>query len=161
MKIMPESPLIYRNTVLFVKDIGRSKAFYQKFLLQKTAFDFDKTMGFTSGIALWEVQQDHPLNAGKADSAGFELYFDSEDLDGDYHNIKKAGLRFKHEIREENWGQRTIRFYDPDGHLIEIGESLEVFVGRMARTMTVAEITAKTSIPEADVKKIIGEEPAG
>lgn len=28
-------------------------------------------------------------------------------------------------LKEESGGQQVIRIYDPDGHLIEIGESLE------------------------------------
>ena len=26
---------------------------------------------------------------------------------------------------EHRWGQRAVRLYDPDGHIIEVGESLE------------------------------------
>jgi hypothetical protein len=57
---------------------------------------------------------------------------------------------------EEPWGQRTIRFYDPDNNLIEVGETLEKFVGRMALSgMKLEEISAKTTIPIPIVKRLL------
>jgi uncharacterized glyoxalase superfamily protein PhnB len=29
-----------------------------------------------------------------------------------------------HPIVEQAWGQRVFRFYDPDGHAVEVGEPL-------------------------------------
>ena len=40
-------------------------------------------------------------------------------------------MKFLHEINTEVWGQRNIRFYDPDGHLIEVGEAMHIFVARI------------------------------
>ncbi|RKX68718.1 hypothetical protein DRP43_05215, partial [candidate division TA06 bacterium] len=45
--------------------------------------------------------------------------------------IKSKNIEFLHEIHEEPWGQRTIRFFDPDNHLIEIGEPLPIFIKNM------------------------------
>ena len=35
---------------------------------------------------------------------------------------------------EHSWGQRVIRFYDPDYHIIEVGESMEMVVKRFKNT---------------------------
>ncbi|MCC8174194.1 MAG: glyoxalase, partial [Odoribacter sp.] len=55
---------------------------------------------------------------------------------------------------EELWGQRTIRFYDPDGHLIEIGEALPVFLTRIYKEEGGnLEATAKRTFMTVDVLK--------
>lgn len=37
-----------------------------------------------------------------------------------------ADMKLLHDLHDEPWGQRTIRFFDPDDHLIEAGESLKL-----------------------------------
>ncbi|MFZ5501107.1 MAG: glyoxalase, partial [Candidatus Micrarchaeota archaeon] len=45
-------------------------------------------------------------------------------------------------------GQRVMRFYDPDGHVIEVGEAMEAVVWRFHREgMTHEEISARSSMP--------------
>lgn len=147
----------YRNTVLFVKDIHSSKTFYHDRLHQEIDFDFDKTVGFKSGLALWQIADDHPVKTSgiPQQSAGFELYFETENLDRDHKKLINSGIKLLHDIIEESWGQRTVRFYDPDGHLIELGESLPTFINRMAQTMSIEEIHQKTSVPVKDILKLI------
>ena len=53
----------------------------------------------------------------------FELCFETEEFDKFFQKLKSNNVRFLHEINTEIWGQRTIRFYDNDGHLIEVGEA--------------------------------------
>jgi hypothetical protein len=89
-------------------------------------------------------------------SRAFEVYFETDDLDIVQELIAKNHLEVLHDLMEEPWGQRTLRFYDPDKNLIEVGETLEKFVGRMARTgMKPEEISAKTTIPPAIVRKLL------
>ena len=48
-------------------------------------------------------------------------------------------------VYEEPWGQKTIRFYDPDNHLIEIGETMQSVIKRLNyKGMTPEEISKKT-----------------
>ena len=57
-------------------------------------------------------------------------------------------MEFVHDLREQPWGQRVARFYDPDGHIIEIGESMESVAVRFFRKgMSVEEISRRTSLP--------------
>ncbi len=156
--IMENKSLRYRNNVLFVKDVKTSKAFYLDKLHQEIDFDFDKTMGFKSGLALWQLPDNHPVKiSGKSqESSGFELYFETENLDRDHETLMNAGVKLLHDVIEESWGQRTFRFYDPDGHLIELGESLPTFINRMAQTMSIEEIHQKTSVPIEDLKNLTG-----
>ena len=40
-------------------------------------------------------------------------------------------VKFLHRLHIENWQQMTIRFFDPDFHLIEVGESMKTLVTRL------------------------------
>jgi len=63
-----------------------------------------------------------------------------------------------HGIHEEPWGQRTIRFFDPDRNLIEAGESMKRFVTRFyCQGMTPEEVSHRTSVPVEEVKRLVGE----
>jgi hypothetical protein len=66
------------------------------------------------------------------------------------------GVLFLHNILEEPWGQQTIRFFDPDNHLIEIGETMKIFVSRIYnKGLTIEQTSIKTSVPVEEVKKLI------
>jgi len=55
-----------------------------------------------------------------------------------------------------NRGQKTIRIYDPDRNLVEIGEKLEVFIQRMYKEgMGIVEIVKKTGVPKQMIEKIV------
>ena len=56
-----------------------------------------------------------------------ELYFEDNDLDAFAEKLEKSPyeIRYVNRLMEHDWGQRVIRLYDPDMHLIEVGESLE------------------------------------
>ena len=61
-----------------------------------------------------------------------------------------------HEMHEEPWGQKTIRFYDYDMNIIEVGEELKVFLERMFNSgMKIEEISKKTGITIEDITKAI------
>ncbi|MCX6272284.1 MAG: VOC family protein, partial [Bacteroidetes bacterium] len=122
------------STALFVKDIRISKDFYCKLLGLPVGLDFGKNVIFKSGFAIWEIQNNHiiptALGLEKINNASynrFELYFETENLPEIFLVLKGKNVRFLHEVHEESWGQQTIRFFDPDNHLIEIGESMKQF----------------------------------
>ena len=123
------------STAIFVKDIEVSKNFYSNILGLKKHLDFGKNVIFGNGFAIWEIKAGHiiPQALGHENISGkanrFEIYFETEDITTVYKILIKEGVRFLHEIHEEQWGQRTIRFFDPDDHLIEIGESMRQFIG--------------------------------
>lgn len=151
------------SIALFVKDIEVSKAFYQRSLGLEIEFDFGKNIIFKGGIAIWEITPNHIIpsalgeNSLKGKSNRFELYFETENLEEVFMPLKAANIHFLHEIHEESWGQRTIRFFDPDNHLIEIGESLRCFIKRMLDSgMTKEQVSAKTGVLIDDIKKILG-----
>jgi hypothetical protein len=151
------------STALFVKDINNSKNFYINNLQQKIQFDFGKNVIFESGLAIWEISNTHIIpeklgihNLKDSKSNRFEMYLETDNLEEIYGQLKKENIVFLHEIHEEPWGQCTIRFFDPDHHLIEIGESMEVFVGKFHKQgLTPEQISARTSVSLSDVKRIL------
>lgn len=149
----------FHSTVIFVKEIERSKDFYSRFLDFSIEHDFGKNVILNNGLTIWEIQDSHIISEElptKNDSNRFELYFESEELKKVFSQLEKAGIKFLHKIHEEPWGQKTIRFFDPDNHLIEIGEPLEVFVNNMSREgLSVKEISEKSGIPVDTVRVLL------
>ncbi len=124
---------VFVNTIVFVKDIERSKTFYADVLKQKIMQDFGSLVLFENHFALHQVQSiyqtvfkqgpdDVPLDQGKRNLL---IYFESQRLDDMYACVCAAGARLIHGIERQIWGQKVFRFFDPDGHIVEIGESLD------------------------------------
>jgi catechol 2,3-dioxygenase-like lactoylglutathione lyase family enzyme len=155
--------LNYCCAALFVKNIEISKAFYTGILGLSVDLDFGKNVVFKNGFTLWEIQSAHiiPATLGSAQISDssvnrFELYFEVEDISLAYETLEDKNIRFLHKIHEEPWGQQTFRFFDPDNHLIEIGESMKQFIRRFFdQGMSVEQITEKTHVPEIEVKRLI------
>ena len=151
-------------SVLFVRDVKASKEFYCGLLGCVIDLDFGKNVIFRNGFATWEIQDHHIIpgklgreNISDTSVSRFELYFETEDLDGANRHLQEHGVIFLHGIHEEPWGQRTIRFFDPDNHIIEIGESMKQFVKRFHdEGMTVAAIRQRTSVPEEEIQRLLG-----
>lgn len=149
----------FHSSVIFVKDIEKSKDFYVQLLNQEIEHDFGKNVILKSGLTIWEIQQEHIISETlqtKGSSNRFELYFETEFIEEKYKQIKRENIEFLHKIHEEPWGQRTIRFFDPDKHLIEIGEPLPTFIINMNNNgLSAKQITEKSGVPIETVKSLL------
>lgn len=151
------------SAVLFVADIEVSKRFYTELLGLKIKLDFGKNVTY-DGFTIWEIRSSHIIaerlgTTGLIDKTSnrFELYFETDDLESMISMLESNNVNLLHELHEEPWGQRTIRFFDPDNHLIEAGESLKKFLGRFHESgMSPEEISRKTSVAVEDIKHILG-----
>lgn len=158
MKLLNCSP------VLFVSDIRKSLGFYCDLLGMKVKLDLGKNVIFDNNIALWEVRPDHIVSSvykknTSLNSNTTELYFECSNIDEAELLLRKSDVRFLHTKHEEPWGQETIRFFDPDGHLIEIGETMPVFLEKFrAGGMSIDQISARTSVPREDILRMLGED---
>lgn len=149
-------------TALFVRDIETSVKFYTGVLGFDIHLDFGKNVVLKDGPTLWEIQPGQIIpsllgteNLSHRNSFRFELYFDTDELEEVQTKLKESGVSFLHEIHEETWGQLTIRFFDPDNHLIEVGESMRLFVNRFSASgMKAEEIAARTGVPVEEVKRL-------
>lgn len=141
----------YCTSLLAVRSIESAKTFYQDILGQRIILDHGTNVTFEGGFALQE---------GFAGLVGFpeenvrwkpwngELYFETEDLDGDIARVKGAGVELVHDVKEYPWGQRVFRFFDPDGNLIELGESMcSVGLRYLAQGMSDEEVAQRTQHP--------------
>ncbi len=149
--------MVFHSTVLFVKDIEVAKKFYTRFLNFSVEHNFGKNVIMSNGLTLWETDPEYIINKQldtTKESNRFELYFEDENIDEVFLSLEKAGILFFHPIHEEPWGQRTFRFFDPDNHMIEIGEPLDVFVNTMHKKgLTPAQISIKSGIP---IETVVG-----
>ena len=151
--------------VLFVKNAHIARDFYENLLGLKVKADFGGlNIIFQEGFALWQIMDENiiPKTLGAENitngnlTSRFELCFETEALDGIHKVLKDNGIKFLHEINVELWGQRTIRFYDPDGHLIEVGEAMHVFLRRIYEEENFdIEATAKRAFTPAEMLKEI------
>ena len=155
----------YHSVVIFVSDIEKSKRFYTEVLNMKIEMDMGKNIILENGVTLWEPPIGHIINKSysKQSQGGsnhpFELCFETDDIDIILKKLKKNNVELLHEIREESWGQRTVRFYDPDKNIIEIGEYLATFLCRMQNEgMNIKQIVEKTGMQAVDVKRVLEQE---
>jgi predicted enzyme related to lactoylglutathione lyase len=149
----------FYSPVIFVKDIQVSKKFYSEILNQEIEFDFGTNIIFKSKLSLWQVKAGHEISAitgSSSEGNTFELYFETEDIEESAERIISTGAKLLHDLKTESWGQRTIRFFDPDNHLVEIGETLRTFIMRIYKeTGSVAETASKTGVDLETIKTVI------
>ncbi|MGG5371056.1 VOC family protein [Enterococcus sp. AZ196] len=149
----------YSGILLAVKDMTKSKQFYEGVMEQKIAMDLDNIhVSFESGFSLqadYEGLLGVPLNP-KEQPDNFQLYFEVEDLDKWEERLSKVdGIEFLHHSKEYPWGQRVMRFYDFDKYIVEVSESMASVVKRfLAQGLSVEETAEKTMFPVEFVQQI-------
>ena len=136
----------YRGPMLVVKDMERSKAFYRKFLEVDIVSDFGENVTFNGGLSESFNYQKNTV----------EFYFETKDFDGFIERTKEEELDFLRDIATMEWGQKVACFYDPDKHVIQVGEDLTVMVKRLAADgMTVEELGEKTFLGKEMVENML------
>ncbi|MCC2610023.1 VOC family protein [Neorhizobium petrolearium] len=120
------------NPIPFVRDINRSKEFYQKRLGLRILEDFGNFVLFETGFAIHEgssLEQTIWRRVSVAEEpygrGNLLLYFEHEDIEAAFEKIAPH-VELIHLIERQAWGQRVFRFYDPDRHAVEIGEPLSL-----------------------------------
>lgn len=118
-----------KNVLLVVKDIEASKKFYHDLFGLQVVTDFGRNVILTEGLVLQERQLWEEFVDKKVVPGGnaMELYFEDNNLDAFAEKLEASPyeIQYVNRLMEHDWGQRVIRFYDLDMHLIEVGESLE------------------------------------
>lgn len=76
--------------------------------------------------------------------------------EGDYDEIFRNIITCIHELLEHSWGQRVIRFYDPDMHIIEVAEEISVVLRRFCDSgMNEEEIAVRMDVPIDYIQKYL------
>jgi catechol 2,3-dioxygenase-like lactoylglutathione lyase family enzyme len=52
-----------------------------------------------------------------------ELFFEEPEIDSFVKKLERLypDIEYVNRLMTHSWGQRVVRFYDPDGNLIEVG----------------------------------------
>ena len=154
--------LTFQGSVIIVKDIKVSRIFYEELLGQKVMVDFGPLVGFEGGFSIWQVDRAYTIlfdtqvnNPAVLGHRNLELCFEDSDIHTIWERISSKNVKLVHPLREQPWGQLVFRMYDPDEHIVEIGEPIPVFVSRfLAQGMSVEEVAERTSVPKEAIQQI-------
>lgn len=144
---MKESNARYQCTLLAVRDVERSKEFYGTLFGQEIALDLGWNVTFSGGFA---IQQNFAWLTGLPEesivegSHNMELYFEVQDFDAFLMLLAQhPEVELVHPPKVHEWKQRVVRLYDPDRHIIEVGESMVAIARRyLAEGHSVEETAA-------------------
>ncbi len=140
-----------KNPMFVVKDIDKSVKFYQRVLGLRVVMDFGANKTLTGGLALqtsetWKefIATDKIIFGNNAT----EVYFEEDDFDTFINRLKEYSVEYVHPVKEHSWGQRVVRFYDPDKHIIEVGENMKVVCKRFLDSgMTPEQVAERMYVP--------------
>lgn len=139
-----------KNTMLVVKDMERSKKFYWEVMGLRTLVDLQIHAVLTGGLGLqteasWQgfIEQETSYRGNDA-----EIYFEEDDFESFIEKLTKMDIEYVHPPYTHEWGQRVVRFYDPDYHILEVGESMKIVCRRFLDAgLDEMQIAKKTSLP--------------
>ncbi len=114
-----------KNILIVVKDMERAKRFYHDLFGLDVILDNDGNVMLTEGLVL----QDEKIWTnflGREiipENNSCELYFEENDIEAFAAKLEKLypSIQYVNRLMPHSWGQKVLRFYDPDGNLIEVG----------------------------------------
>jgi hypothetical protein len=120
-------------------------------------------VGYVGGLSLWDVQAASDVIFHRAPDTNtplgrdnLEIYFETEDLDAALQMLMAAGVKLVHPIVEHPWAQRGLRACDPDGHIIELAEPMQVIIRRLATSgLSKEEIQGRTYMPLPAIEQML------
>ena len=115
----------YKGTLIVVKDCAQALKFYHDMFGLKLIQDNGGNMELAGGLYLqqaeyWERFTNKSITAR---SNSTELYFEEADIEAFVEKLQKLypETEFVNRLMTHSCGQQVVRFYDPDGNLIEVG----------------------------------------
>lgn len=150
----------YCCTVLSVSDINNARSFYENIFGLEVCQDYGRNILFSCGLAL---QQDFDWLIGVSKEQvhekpdNIEIVFEEHDFDGFLQKLNAyPTIKFLDGVIEHDWGQRVIRFYDLDGHLIEVGEEMKMVIERfISNGMTLEEVSQRMDVSVDNLLKLL------
>lgn len=149
----------YKGTLIAVKDMEIAKQFYHDILGLEVVSDFGANVILTGNIFLqtadtWKTFIHKPENKILFENNAVELYFEEDDIDSFINKLKIfKDIIYVHPLVEHSWGQRVIRFYDPDKHIIEVGENIEMVIKRFLNSgLSIEETAIRMDVPIEYIK---------
>ena len=118
-----------RNILIAVNDIDRAIRFYKEIFGLQVILNQDGIVIMSEGLVLqdakiWQQFLDKELISK---NNMMELYFEEADIEGFVKKLEESDfeIEYVNEIMTHSWGQKVVRFYDPDGNLIEVGSPMD------------------------------------
>ena len=146
--------------LISVADINAARKFYEDLFGLEVFQDYGRNIAFTCGLALqqdfdWIIDLPKEKIIKKSNNA--EIVFEEQDFDSFLNKLKEyPDIEYLGKVIEHSWGQRVIRFYDLDGHIIEVGEDMKMVIKRfLASGMTMEEVSAKMDASVEDLTKLL------
>ena len=114
-----------KNVLIVVKDVERSRQFYHDLFGLEMIIDNDGNMVLSEGLAL-QAENYWKEFLGRdiiPENNASELYFEESDIEEFIEKLESCypEVKYVNRLMTHSWGQKVIRFYDPDGNLIEVG----------------------------------------
>jgi len=154
----------HKTTLLAVKDMEKAKAFYQSVLGLEVLLDVGANVELTGGVSLqtadsWAKFIRRPESEILFSSNAMELYFETDDIDSFLERLEAfADIEYLHPLMEHSWGQRAVRFYDADYHIIEVAESIVMVTKRfIASGLSLAQTAKRMDVDAAYIQTLLGQ----
>ena len=152
----------FSGPLIVVSDMKKSKLFYSEVLGLDVILDFGANVTLTGGVVLqtkdsWTGlihKSKNEIFFGGNDS---ELYFEEDDFDNFILKLRQIpDICYVHPVIEHSLGLRVVRFYDPDKHIIEVGENLNKVVRKfLNKGMSIENIATKMDVSIDYVKSCL------
>ena len=150
----------FMGTLIAVTDLGKSRKFYRDILGLTITTDHDPTVTFNGCIVLRKMDSwIDGIRSGYVmfDNRASEMRFETDDFDDIILRLDTFGIKYVHKPVMRSRGQRIVRFYDPDHHIIEVGESTEAVMRRFAdEGMNAEQIAERMNMNTNFIKKCLG-----
>ena len=149
----------YKGSLVIVKNIEKSRGFYENLLDQKVKIDLGETLVFEGGFALHQRNYSNDLVDNvflNQDDKNFELYFENDGLDLLVKKLTEKNIELVHQVKKKSCEQRFIRFFDYDKNIIKVSESMEYVAFRLYKEgYSLDEISLITYMPNHLINKFI------
>ena len=115
----------FKGTLIVVQNCGRALRFYSDLFGFRLVHDNDGNMELTDGLYLQESGYWESFTKKRAVSNNNHsvLYFEEANIEAFIKKLEALypETEYVNRLMRHSWGQKVIRFYDPDGNLIEVG----------------------------------------
>ena len=144
----------YAGTLLAVRDISRARTLYEGLLGCVVGMDLGVHVAYTNGISLQEENSwlsfiDERVKNIAYGGNDAELYFEEHEIESFCVRLRVFDVEMIHDLKEQSWGQRVVRFYDRDKHIIEVGEHMGDVARRLfCAGLSRAEAAKRIGVPE-------------
>ncbi|MBO4981816.1 MAG: VOC family protein [Lachnospiraceae bacterium] len=114
-----------RNVLIAVSDMEKSIKFYRDLFGLQVILDQGGNVILSEGLVLQDagIWKDFLKKDLIPKNNMAELYFEEKDLEAFVKRLEEPDfdIEYVNKWMEHSWGQKVVRFYDPDGNLIEVG----------------------------------------